>query len=70
MSIARARAKFSEIERDLAEEERENQAPRPPVANPAFDFETRLGEDEDGVKESAEQDEDDGAWSSDEGDGA
>jgi len=60
--------KILDIGRDLAEEdERENQAQRPPVANPAFDFETRLGEDE--VEEPAEQyDEDDGAWGSDDDD--
>ncbi|KAF2710069.1 rRNA processing protein-like protein Bystin [Pleomassaria siparia CBS 279.74] len=40
--------KILEIGRDLAEEdEKENQARQPSVANPAFDFETRLGEDED-----------------------
>lgn len=57
--------KILDIGRELAAEaESENQIQRPPPANPAFDFETRLGED-DGAEEPAGQYDDDEAWGSD-----
>jgi essential nuclear protein 1 len=60
---SKASRKILEIGRELAEEdERQNEARRPPKANPAFDFETRMGED-DNVEESPEQyDDDEEAW--------
>ncbi|KAF2686880.1 Bystin-domain-containing protein [Lentithecium fluviatile CBS 122367] len=57
--------KILEIGRELAEEaESENQVRRPPLANPAFDFETRLGEDD--SEEPHAQYEDDEAWGDEE----
>jgi essential nuclear protein 1 len=63
---SKATRKILEIGRDLAEEdERENQVQRPSTANPAFDFDTRLGEDE--VEETAAQyDDDEEAWGEEE----
>jgi essential nuclear protein 1 len=62
---SKASKKILEIGRDLAEEDvRENQARRPPVANPAFDFDTRLGEDEE-EEHTAQYDEDE-AWGDEE----
>lgn len=58
--------KILEIGRELAEEaENENQVQRPPTANPAFDFEARLGED-DGFDEPTTQQDDDEAWGDEE----
>jgi essential nuclear protein 1 len=63
---SKASRKILEIGRDLAEEEeRENQARRPPTANPAFDFDARLGED-DSADEPTAQYEDDEAWGDEE----
>lgn len=63
---SKASRKILEIGRDLAEEdERENQARRPPQANPAFDFETRLGEDE-LEEEPTTQYDDEEAWGEEE----
>ncbi|KAF2269749.1 Bystin-domain-containing protein [Lojkania enalia] len=63
---SKASRKILDIGRDLAEEEeRENQARRPPAANPAFDFEARLGEDN-SVGEPTEQYDDDEAWGEEE----
>ncbi|KAJ4376103.1 snoRNA-binding rRNA-processing protein [Neocucurbitaria cava] len=57
-----------EIGRELEEEdERENQVRRPKEANPAFDFETRLGEDDDGVEgEEGQFEDDEEAWGEEE----
>jgi essential nuclear protein 1 len=63
---AKASRKILEIGRDLAEEdEQENQARRPPTANPAFDFEARLGEDDDTEEPSLQYDGDE-AWGDEE----
>ncbi|KAF1995565.1 Bystin-domain-containing protein [Amniculicola lignicola CBS 123094] len=65
---SKASRKILEIGRDLQEEdERESQARRP-VANPAFDFDTRLGDDDDDVEEPTTQfdDDDDDAWGDEE----
>lgn len=62
---SKASRKILEIGRDLAEEEeRENQARRPPTANPAFDFDTRLGEDD--TEEVTADYDDDEAWGDEE----
>ncbi|PSN65759.1 Bystin-domain-containing protein [Corynespora cassiicola Philippines] len=54
--------KILELGHDLAEEEElENEARRPKSANPAFNFESRLGEDND-PEEPATYDDDDEAW--------
>lgn len=58
--------KILEIGRELAEEaDSENRLQRPPKANPAFDFETRLGED-DGAEETAQYEDEDEAWGGEE----
>lgn len=55
--------KILEIGRELAEEaEGENQPRRPPAANPAFDFETRIGEDDGFEEPTTQYDDDDEAW--------
>ncbi|KAF1962199.1 Bystin-domain-containing protein [Byssothecium circinans] len=55
--------KILEIGRELAEEaESENKVRRPPIANPAFDFEARLGEDD----EEPTTQYDDEAWGDEE----
>ena len=61
---AKASRRILNIGRDLAEEEeRENAPRRPPTANPAFDFETRLGEDDVTEEPSTQYDDDDDeAW--------
>jgi essential nuclear protein 1 len=63
---SKASRKILDIGRELAEEDdRENEARRPPTANPAFDFETRLGED-DSADEPTIQYDDDEAWGDEE----
>jgi essential nuclear protein 1 len=58
--------KILEIGRELAEEaDGENKTRRPPIANPAFDFETRLGEDDD-VEDPTTQYDDDEVWGDEE----
>lgn len=58
--------KILEIGRELEEEdERENQARRPQGANPAFDFETRMGEDDDLDHDALQHDDDEEAWGED-----
>jgi essential nuclear protein 1 len=58
--------KILEIGRELADEdENENQVRRPPTANPAFDFETRLGENE-GEEDITASYDDDEAWGDEE----
>ena len=57
--------KILEIGRELEEEDaRESKAQRPQEANPAFDFETRLGED-DMVEGDVQAEDDDEAWGDD-----
>jgi essential nuclear protein 1 len=59
---SKASRRILDIGRGLAEEdEQENQISRPPTANPAFDFDTRLGEDDD-EEEPTAQYEDEEAW--------
>ncbi|KAF2743385.1 Bystin-domain-containing protein [Sporormia fimetaria CBS 119925] len=54
---SKASRKILEIGRELAEEEeQQNQARRPPVANPAFDFDSRLGEDANDEEPTAQYD--------------
>ncbi|KAF2643862.1 Bystin-domain-containing protein [Massarina eburnea CBS 473.64] len=58
--------KILDIGRELAEEaESENQARRPPTANPAFDFEARLGENG-GEEDPTAQYDDDEVWGDEE----
>ncbi|KAF2028845.1 Bystin-domain-containing protein [Setomelanomma holmii] len=58
--------KILDIGRELEEEdERENKAQRSEGANPAFDFETRMGEDEPEIDEGAHIEDDDEAWGED-----
>jgi essential nuclear protein 1 len=58
--------KILDIGRELEEEdERESEAQRPKEANPAFDFETRLGED-DLISDDVVQGEDEDAWGEEE----
>lgn len=58
--------KILDIGRELEEEDaRENEAGRPQGANPAFDFETRIGEDDDLPDENIQYDDDDEAWGED-----
>ncbi|KAF1936133.1 bystin [Clathrospora elynae] len=58
--------KILEIGRELEEEdERENQVRRPQEANPAFDFETRMGADGMPAEESGQLEDDDEAWGED-----
>ncbi|ORX99410.1 Bystin-domain-containing protein [Clohesyomyces aquaticus] len=64
---SKASRKILEIGRDLADEdERENRARRPPPANPAFDFNARLGEDDDSADDPTTQYDDDEAWGDEE----
>jgi essential nuclear protein 1 len=60
--------KILDMGEELAEEEKnESRSRKPEDANPAFDFETRLGEDEiEDFVEEAGQGEDDEAWGEDE----
>ncbi|KAF2123181.1 Bystin-domain-containing protein [Lophiotrema nucula] len=59
---SRASRRILDIGRDLAEEdEQENQVRRPPAANPAFNFETRLGEDY-AVRAPTEPHDDEDVW--------
>ncbi|KAF2185829.1 Bystin-domain-containing protein [Zopfia rhizophila CBS 207.26] len=63
---SKASRKILEIGRELAdEEEKEHKVQRPPTANPAFDFETRLGEEDSAEERTAEYD-DDEAWGDEE----
>ncbi|KAF2475162.1 rRNA processing protein-like protein Bystin [Lindgomyces ingoldianus] len=63
---SKASRKILEIGRGLAEEEeRENQVQRPPTANPAFDFDTRLGDDDSAEDPTAQYD-DEEAWGDEE----
>ncbi|RYN52433.1 hypothetical protein AA0119_g2357 [Alternaria tenuissima] len=58
--------KILEIGRELEEEDaRENKARRPQEANPAFDFETRMGEDDMPGEDLAQAEDDDEAWGDD-----
>ncbi|KAH7068043.1 Bystin-domain-containing protein [Paraphoma chrysanthemicola] len=58
--------KILDIGRELEEEdERENRVQRPDGANPAFDFETRMGEDDAEIDETAHNEDDDEAWGED-----
>jgi essential nuclear protein 1 len=58
--------KILDIGRELEEEdERENRVQQPKGPNPAFDFETRMGEDEILVEEVALVDDEDEAWGED-----
>lgn len=58
--------KILDIGRELAEEdERENQVRRPQAANPAFDFETRMGEDSVVIEGVEQLEDDDEAWGED-----
>jgi essential nuclear protein 1 len=59
--------KILDIGRELAEEdERQSQVRRPEAANPAFDFETRMGEDSVVIEEVEQfEDDDDEAWGED-----
>lgn len=58
--------KILEIGRELEEEdERENQVRRPKEANPAFDFESRMGEDDVVVEEVEQFPDDEDAWGED-----
>jgi essential nuclear protein 1 len=56
--------KILELGQELADEaETESRPQRPPQANPAFDFDTRL---DDGIEEEAQYDNDDDAWGEEE----
>ncbi|EMD90713.1 hypothetical protein COCC4DRAFT_68655 [Bipolaris maydis ATCC 48331] len=58
--------KILEIGRELEEEDaRETKAKRPQEANPAFDFETRMGEDDMIEEDVAHAEDDDEAWGDD-----
>jgi essential nuclear protein 1 len=58
--------KILEIGRELEEEdERESQSKRPKEANRAFDFETRMGEDDVPVEEIVQLEDDEEAWGED-----
>ncbi|KAH8640496.1 hypothetical protein IG631_03437 [Alternaria alternata] len=58
--------KILEIGRELEEEDaRENKARRPQEANPAFDFETRMGEDDMPGEDLVQAEDDDEAWGDD-----
>jgi essential nuclear protein 1 len=59
--------KILDIGRELAEEdERQNQARQPKAANPAFDFETRMGEDSIVIEDVEQLEDDEEAWGEDE----
>jgi essential nuclear protein 1 len=58
--------KILDIGRELEEEdERENQVRRPKEANPAFDFETRMGEDDLVGEDFVQGEDDEEAWGED-----
>ncbi|KAF1835559.1 rRNA processing protein-like protein Bystin [Decorospora gaudefroyi] len=58
--------KILDIGRELEEEDaRENQVRKPQEANPAFDFETRMGEHDMPGEEVAQAEDDDEAWGED-----